>query len=166
MEPPQHLRELCSINKLNRLAACELKRLVGVYAGRDENRTVSSLGGHHAEKLAHRFHPNLVGFPALTLNNRRSSIPVESNVHSAIGAATAHLVHAIPLLSVYLCYLPLEVLPSQPIQPVDVEVLLQKSRSLLTQVPSGGSGEKAHQGWDKTNQPAEHLHLWGFVVQP
>jgi hypothetical protein len=166
LESPQHLRKLRAVDKVDGLALRKLERLIRVYAAGDEDCPVGFLSRRHTKKLANRFHPDFECPPTLALNNRRLAITAQTKVDTAVSAATANLLHSIALLSVYLSHLPFEILPSQLIQPIDVEVLLKKSRTLLTQSPPGNPISKTDHCGDEADEPAKHPHLRHFVTEP
>jgi hypothetical protein len=48
---------------------------------------------------------------------------LKSEVNTAVRAASASFCHPIPVMPIYLGYLAFKVLPTEPVQPVDVQML-------------------------------------------
>lgn len=166
LELAQHLGELCTVDKVNGFALRKPKCFVRVNAARNEHRPVSFLRRHHAKKLPDRLYPDFIPLPALALNNRSLPAKVKPKVHTTIGSAAADFIDPIALLAVYCGYLPFKVLPAQTVQPINIEMLLEKNCSVLMRVPPGKpSGETDHRR-EEADKPPKRVHLRHFELHP
>ncbi|HWQ90434.1 MAG TPA: hypothetical protein VN673_02095, partial [Clostridia bacterium] len=143
MNVPEHLRELGTVYKLNRLSLSESEGFFRVNAAADEDGAVNFFRRHDPKKLPHRLYADLEGFPAFTLHDGGLAITPEPEVHAAVRAAPTHFLDLIPAMAIDLGHLLLELLPTQPVQPIDVQMLLKECRPLLTELPPSHTRSEA-----------------------
>jgi hypothetical protein len=168
LKTAQHLRQLCAVYKFEWFALGESQSLVGVNAAGDEHRPVSFFRRHDAEKLPDWLDTHLVRLPPFALHDGGRAVALESEVNAAVRTTPADFLHLITALPIHLGHLPLEVLPTELVQPVDIQMLLEEGSPLLAEVPSGHTGSEADYGRNGTQNDSQYLNLRNLdgVLEP
>jgi hypothetical protein len=164
----QHLSKLCAVYKFERFALSESQGFIGVNAAGDEYCPVSFFRRHDAEKLPDRLNAHLVGLPPLALDDGSRAVAPEPEVNAPVCTTAADFIYLKPTLPIHLAHLPLEVLPTELVEPADVQMLLEECRPLLPVAPPGKPGSEADEGRNPAQHVAKHQQLWRFdaVLKP
>jgi hypothetical protein len=161
----QHFCQLSAIHKFKWFALSEPQCFVGVNAAGDEDRPASLFRRHDAEKFPDGLDTHLIRLPPLALDDGGRAVAAEPEVNSAISTTSTNFLHLKTVLAIHLGHLLLEALPSQLVQPADVQMLLEESCAFLPDAPSGG---KAYEGRSSAQWVTEYLQLWNChaVLEP
>ncbi len=146
LEVPHHGCELGSIDQFQWFPFGKCQRLIGVDPAGDENGAVGSLRCHHPIKLADRFDPNLIRPPAFALDNRFLTIPMQQEVDPAISSAPANFIDMVSLLAVHLSDLMFKILPTQFVEPADIDGFGEECLSSLMDNPPPKAGGQTDHG--------------------